>query len=88
MRPLLMGIVNVTPDSFSDGGQFCDSDAAIQTAGMLGSQYVGLQAGGSETFLGDGSEIEFTQSAIVLENLISKYLFNQGSDSEENESGE
>jgi phospholipid/cholesterol/gamma-HCH transport system substrate-binding protein len=55
-----------------------DSDASIQTAGMLGSQYIGLQAGGSETYLVDGSEIEFTQSAIVLENLISKYLFNAG----------
>jgi phospholipid/cholesterol/gamma-HCH transport system substrate-binding protein len=57
-----------------------DSDAAIQTSGMLGSQYIGIQAGGSEDFLVDGSEIEFTQSAIVLENLISKYLFNSGGD--------
>ncbi len=60
-----------------------DSDAAIQTSGMLGSQYIGLQAGGSETSLQQGSEIEFTQSAIVLENLISKYLFNSGKDDEE-----
>lgn len=57
-----------------------DSDAAIQTSGMLGSQYIGLQAGGSETSLQQGSEIEFTQSAIVLENLISKYLFNSSGD--------
>ncbi len=60
-----------------------DSDAAIQTSGMLGSQYIGLQAGGSETSLADGSEIEFTQSAIVLENLISKYLFSSGADDED-----
>jgi len=60
-----------------------DSDAAIQTAGMLGSQYIGLQAGGSETSLQEGSEIEFTQSAIVLENLISKYLFNSNKDEED-----
>ena len=60
-----------------------DSDAAIQTSGMLGSQYIGLQAGGSETSLADGSEIEFTQSAIVLENLISKYLFSAGGDDED-----
>ncbi len=57
-----------------------DSDASILTAGLLGSQYVGLQAGGSLTYLEDGSEVLFTQSAIVLENLIGKYLFSQGSD--------
>lgn len=62
-----------------------DSDAAIQTSGMLGSQYVGIQAGGSETSLADGSEIEFTQSAIVLENLISKYLFSSGEDDDKDE---
>jgi phospholipid/cholesterol/gamma-HCH transport system substrate-binding protein len=60
-----------------------DSDAAIQTSGMLGSQYIGIQAGGSETSLAEGSEIEFTQSAIVLENLISKYLFSSGGDDED-----
>ncbi len=59
-----------------------DSDASILTAGLLGSQYIGLQAGGSDLYLEDGSEIQFTQSAIVIENLISKYLFNSGSDSE------
>jgi phospholipid/cholesterol/gamma-HCH transport system substrate-binding protein len=52
-----------------------DSDAAILTSGLLGSQYIGLQAGGSDTYLKDGGEIMFTQSAVVLENLISKYLF-------------
>jgi phospholipid/cholesterol/gamma-HCH transport system substrate-binding protein len=57
-----------------------DSDASILTAGLLGSQYVGLQAGGSEIYLEDGSEILFTQSAIVLENLIGKFLVNMGSD--------
>lgn len=56
-----------------------DSDASILTSGLLGSQYIGLQAGGSDTWLQQGSEIQFTQSAIVLENLISKYLFNSGS---------
>jgi phospholipid/cholesterol/gamma-HCH transport system substrate-binding protein len=57
-----------------------DSDASILTAGLLGSQYIGLQAGGSEEYLQDGSEILFTQSAIVIENLIGKYLFNQEAD--------
>lgn len=55
-----------------------DSDASILTAGLLGSQYLGLQAGGSDTYLTEGSEIQFTQSAVVIENLISKYLFNSG----------
>jgi len=60
-----------------------DSDASILTSGILGSQYIGLQAGGSPEFLDDGSEIMFTQSAIVLENLIGKFLVNAGSDDEE-----
>ena len=61
-----------------------DSDASILTAGLLGSQYIGLQAGGSEFYLEEGSEIQFTQSAVVLENLISKYLFNSGGNSDGN----
>lgn len=56
-----------------------DSDASILTSGILGSQYIGLQAGGSDLYLEDGSEIMFTQSAIVLENLIGKFLVNAGS---------
>ena len=59
-----------------------DSDASILTAGLLGSQYIGLQAGGSDIFLEDGSEILFTQSAIVLENLIGKFLVNSGGSDE------
>ncbi|MEL7539186.1 MAG: outer membrane lipid asymmetry maintenance protein MlaD [Pseudomonadota bacterium] len=55
-----------------------DSDASILTAGLLGTQYIGLQPGGSDLFLEEGSVIEFTQSAIVLENLIGKFLVNQG----------
>jgi phospholipid/cholesterol/gamma-HCH transport system substrate-binding protein len=53
-----------------------DSDAAIFTQGLLGSQYIGMTAGGSETFYKDGDQIELTQSALVLENLISKFLVN------------
>jgi phospholipid/cholesterol/gamma-HCH transport system substrate-binding protein len=59
-----------------------DTDASILTSGILGSQYIGLQAGGSDLYLEDGSEILFTQSAIVLENLIGKFLVNAGSDEE------
>jgi phospholipid/cholesterol/gamma-HCH transport system substrate-binding protein len=54
-----------------------DSDAAIFTAGLLGGQYVGIGPGGSETYFKDGDRIEFTQSAIVLESLISKFLFSK-----------
>jgi len=57
-----------------------DSDASILTAGLLGSQYVGLQAGGSEFYLENDSEILLTQSAIVLESLIGKFLVRGGSD--------
>ena len=60
-----------------------DSDASILTSGILGSQYIGLQAGGSDMYLEDGSEIMITQSAIVLENLIGKFLVNAGSKKEE-----
>jgi len=57
-----------------------DSDATILTSGILGSQYIGLQAGGSDSYLEDGSEVLFTQSAILLENLIGKFLVNAGGD--------
>jgi phospholipid/cholesterol/gamma-HCH transport system substrate-binding protein len=60
-----------------------DSDASILTAGLLGSQYIGLGAGGSDINLADGSEIQFTQSAIVIESLISKYLFSNSSGDDE-----
>jgi phospholipid/cholesterol/gamma-HCH transport system substrate-binding protein len=49
-----------------------DSDAGIQTSGLLGAKYVGIGAGGAATYLTDGSQIELTQSALVLENLVNK----------------
>jgi phospholipid/cholesterol/gamma-HCH transport system substrate-binding protein len=49
-----------------------DSFASIQTEGLLGGKYIGISPGGSETFLKDGSSIDQTQSAIVLESLINK----------------
>ncbi|MGH8370929.1 MAG: outer membrane lipid asymmetry maintenance protein MlaD [Gammaproteobacteria bacterium] len=51
-----------------------DTTASILTAGLLGEQYIGLSPGGSETFLKQGSQITYTQSAIVLEDLIGKFL--------------
>ena len=59
-----------------------DSSAAIQTAGILGEQYVALQPGGSMDNLKNGDRISFTQSAIVLENLIGRFLTQMGNDPE------
>lgn len=53
-----------------------DTSAAIYTSGLLGSQYVALQPGGLTETLADGDKILLTQSAVVLEKLISKYMFN------------
>ena len=55
-----------------------DSDASILTAGLLGGQYIGLNPGGSPDSLREGSEIEFTQSAIVLEDLVGRFLLQAG----------
>jgi phospholipid/cholesterol/gamma-HCH transport system substrate-binding protein len=60
-----------------------DSDASIQTAGLLGGKYVGISPGGSENFLKDGGEISFTQSAIVLESLVNKFFANLASKEKE-----
>lgn len=63
-----------------------DTSASILTSGLLGEQYVGLTAGGDEQNFADGGKIRYTQSAVVLENLISQFLYNtaenQGSKSE------
>ena len=53
-----------------------DSSAKILTSGLLGEQYIGLEAGGDEKNLPDNGMIQYTQSAIVLESLISQFLFN------------
>jgi phospholipid/cholesterol/gamma-HCH transport system substrate-binding protein len=60
-----------------------DTSASILTAGLLGEQYVGLTAGGSEEFLEDGGTIDFTQSALVLENLIGQFLYQNKSESKQ-----
>lgn len=52
-----------------------DSSASILTSGLLGEQYIGLTPGGDETMLADGSQVQYTQSAVVLEELISKFLY-------------
>jgi len=49
-----------------------DSDASVQTQGLLGGKYIGIGPGGSDTYLADGGRIELTQSALVLENLVNR----------------
>lgn len=54
-----------------------DTTAAILTDGLLGGKYIGLSLGAEEEFLVSGDEITDTQSAIVLEELIGKFLLNK-----------
>jgi len=61
-----------------------DSSAAILTSGVLGDRYIGLEPGADIDVLKDGDEIFITQSAVVLEQLVSKFLFNTQGKSEEN----
>ncbi len=53
-----------------------DSTASILTAGLLGEKYIGISVGGEEEVLADGGQISDTQSALVLEDLIGKFLLN------------
>jgi phospholipid/cholesterol/gamma-HCH transport system substrate-binding protein len=60
-----------------------DTFASINTAGLLGEQYVGFDAGGDEKMLMAGDTIAKTQSAIVLEKLISQFLFSKAADGQD-----
>ena len=53
-----------------------DSSLKILTSGLLGEQYIGVEAGAAEDNLAAGDNVTSTQSAVVLENLISQFLFN------------
>jgi phospholipid/cholesterol/gamma-HCH transport system substrate-binding protein len=57
-----------------------DTTAKILTSGILGEQYVGLEAGGDGVMLKHGDRVRLTQSAVVLENLISQFLFNKAAE--------
>jgi phospholipid/cholesterol/gamma-HCH transport system substrate-binding protein len=57
-----------------------DTFASILTSGLLGEQYIGLDAGGDERMIPPGGKLAKTQSAIVLEKLISQFLFNKASE--------
>lgn len=54
-----------------------DTSAAIMTSGLLGEQYISLEAGGEEKMLADGDSLKLTQGAVVLENLIGQFLYNK-----------
>jgi phospholipid/cholesterol/gamma-HCH transport system substrate-binding protein len=54
-----------------------DTTASVLTSGLLGEQYLGLDAGGDDDMLKDGDAIKLTQSAVVLEKLIGQFLFNR-----------
>jgi len=57
-----------------------DSSFKILTSGLLGEQYIGLEAGASDQNLAEGQVVTATQSAVVLENLIGQFLYNKASD--------
>lgn len=61
-----------------------DTSAAILTSGLLGEQYIGLEAGGDEKNLENGDKFKLTQSAIVLEQLIGQALFSKAADEGDN----
>lgn len=60
-----------------------DSAASIVTSGLLGEKYIGISVGGDDMMLADGDEIYDTQSALVLEELIGRFLLNTVSSSDE-----
>ena len=60
-----------------------DTFASILTAGLLGEQYIGLDAGGDEKMRSPGDVLAKTQSAVVLEKLISQFMFNKASETSE-----
>jgi phospholipid/cholesterol/gamma-HCH transport system substrate-binding protein len=63
------------------GVQFpADSSARILTSGLLGDQYVGIEAGGEEKSFAPGDTIKQTQSAVVLESLLGQFLFNKAAE--------
>ena len=57
-----------------------DTNATILTSGLLGEQYIGLEAGGDTANLANGDTIKLTQSAVVLEKLISQFLYSKAAE--------
>ena len=65
-----------------------DTFASILTSGLLGEQYIGLAAGGDETVLKNGDKIMKTNSAMVLEEMIGRFLFDKASENKASEDGD
>jgi len=63
-----------------------DTSASIMTSGLLGEQYIALEAGGEEKMLVEGDSLKITQGAVVLENMIGQFLYNK-SEGEANATG-
>jgi phospholipid/cholesterol/gamma-HCH transport system substrate-binding protein len=57
-----------------------DTSVSILTSGLLGEQYIGLEAGGDSAMLKDGDVARITQSAVVLEKLIGQFLYNKAAE--------
>ena len=57
-----------------------DTTASILTSGLLGEQYIGLEAGGDQANLAAGDSLKLTQSAVVLEKLISQFLYSKAAE--------
>ncbi len=57
-----------------------DSSASVLTAGLLGEQYIGIEGGAEDAMLGNGDALKLTQSAVVLEKLISQFMFNKAAE--------
>ena len=84
-RKTYQGVVRM---EFDSAVQFPkDSSARILTAGLLGDQYIGVEPGADEKNLVSGDAIKQTQSAVVLESLISQFLFNKAADAGAGEAG-
>jgi len=67
--------------SLDKGYQFPkDTFADILTSGLLGEQYIGLQPGGDSEMLKNGDQIKKTQSAVILEDLIGKFIYNKATE--------
>lgn len=80
-KELYMGLVKM--NIVSDVNNIpTDSSVAILTSGLLGEKYIGISIGAEDEVLAEGDEVYDTQSALVLENLISQFLFNSGDNKE------
>jgi phospholipid/cholesterol/gamma-HCH transport system substrate-binding protein len=84
-KQTFQGVVRMEVDSQVEFPK--DSSARILTAGLLGDQYIGVEPGADEKLLAAGDTIRMTQSAVVLESLISQFLFNKAADAGSSEIG-